>query len=476
MKMNMIKLIKIIIVGAFTLSSLPGASCSMSCDEAISGDCGSTSSPPPEPSRATEGSPERSRGATSRGRACLRQARDDSDLLSFNLHPSSFVQCRVISILRPLATAYSAQEAGPYRILGSLSGLWDRLSYLARARLHRKRIEEMSRKLDEFNEEINEYLEDIKLNLPLAPELEIRTGRLPGKRKFEVVDSKTKIRVTFDLVDMNSMNDFINIYWDVIGDIYMPMVRGIYDNLARRIEVKKNIWRSHQQLIDEYRERLVKTFEIKPGERVLDIGTNIGTMALLAGEIVDLVIGIDISSESIRLARGQSRTLFNNTPKVQFSVQDATNCSYSDKSFDTIILQETLFALPSELRRRVLREANRMLVAGGRILIWAHHHQKNPLAWDMAEWKAELGETGFEIDAIEEIGWGISQLKMFRFMGKARLDSISIKARKIATAKRVPSKRIEHVDVRSYVDASNVKGVGSLKREQSVLNMLNAAA
>ena len=107
---NMKKVITIIIVGAFTLSSLPGASCSMSCDEAISGDCGSTSSPPPEPSRATEGSPERSRGATSRGRACLRQARDDSDLLFFILHPSSFVQCPVSSTLRPLAAAVSEQQ------------------------------------------------------------------------------------------------------------------------------------------------------------------------------------------------------------------------------------------------------------------------------------------------------------------------------------------------------------------------------
>ena len=82
---------------------------------------------------------------------------------------------------------------------------------------------------------------------------------------------------------------------------------------------------------------------IKPGMRILEIGTGAGFLAILCQQQGAQVTGIDLSPEMIQSAK-QNALHFN--MNVNFQVMDAEHLHFDDACFDLIISRNVTWLLP----------------------------------------------------------------------------------------------------------------------------------
>lgn len=111
---------------------------------------------------------------------------------------------------------------------------------------------------------------------------------------------------------------------------------------------------------------LVRFAAIVPGERVLDVGTGTGVVALTAARAGASVAGLDLTPELIEEARHNARIA--GIESVEWTEGDAENLPYPDASFDVVLSQfGHMFAPRPDVAmaqiRRVLRPGGRVAVA-----------------------------------------------------------------------------------------------------------------
>lgn len=83
--------------------------------------------------------------------------------------------------------------------------------------------------------------------------------------------------------------------------------------------------------------------EIKPGQKVLDVGCGDGTFALLAAKRGIDITGVDLSEENIRHAQDRAEA---EGLGASFVVGDAERVPFSDASFDVVVSLQVLEHLP----------------------------------------------------------------------------------------------------------------------------------
>src|SRR5713226_4945432 len=125
----------------------------------------------------------------------------------------------------------------------------------------------------------------------------------------------------------------------------------------------------HQRLIRQARwlaahtERLFREASIDPGQRVLDLGSGVGDVALIAARLVGPtgeVVGIERDPRSI--ARAEARLAEEGLRNVKFTQSDAAEIP-SDKPFDAAVGRYILMFLPDPVS--VLRSLSRLVRPGG---------------------------------------------------------------------------------------------------------------
>ncbi len=112
---------------------------------------------------------------------------------------------------------------------------------------------------------------------------------------------------------------------------------------------------------------LLRTADLQPGARVLDVGCGTGLIARRAAEIVGQdgsVAGLDLSPDMIAVAR--SAPASDGAP-IEWYEDDATVLPFPDGSFDVVLCQMALMFI--EDRLAALHEMHRVLAPGGRVLI-----------------------------------------------------------------------------------------------------------
>ncbi|MEM9939386.1 MAG: methyltransferase domain-containing protein [Pseudomonadota bacterium] len=134
----------------------------------------------------------------------------------------------------------------------------------------------------------------------------------------------------------------------------------------------------------------LKLLDLKPGDRVLDLGCGEGRhvhgLHMLGG--LDIV-GIDLDEPSLEKAREGLDYLdqLDDGPKskggsTKFATGDATALDFPDDHFDAVICSEVLEHLPDY--DAALREMRRVLKPGGRLCITVPHAWPERICWWLA--------------------------------------------------------------------------------------------
>lgn len=124
--------------------------------------------------------------------------------------------------------------------------------------------------------------------------------------------------------------------------------------------------REQLSFFDAHADSLIAQIGPRPGERVLDVATGTGKVALRAADAVGAggsVVGVDVSTSMLRIARGKATAA-----PIRFCIMDARDLAFRDGSFD---VAACAFGL-TFMRPRIVdgvRELGRIVRPGGRVAI-----------------------------------------------------------------------------------------------------------
>jgi ubiquinone/menaquinone biosynthesis C-methylase UbiE len=118
----------------------------------------------------------------------------------------------------------------------------------------------------------------------------------------------------------------------------------------------------------------VELGELRPGDRVLDICTGTGDLALVFASRGANVVGVDISSGMLAQAAAK-----NSQPSTTWIEMDASQLLFADKTFDISTISLGLHHMPEAVQHQVLSEMDR--VTRRAIVIVELNVPRNPRWW-----------------------------------------------------------------------------------------------
>lgn len=116
----------------------------------------------------------------------------------------------------------------------------------------------------------------------------------------------------------------------------------------------------------ETTEEMVNMLDLKPGQKVLDVGCGIGGSAfyMVKNFHVD-VIALDLSKNMIDIGKERAKEF--GDERVQFLLADVTTAEYTAESFDVIYSRDTILHIKD--KESLFRNFLKWLKPGGRLLI-----------------------------------------------------------------------------------------------------------
>ena len=150
----------------------------------------------------------------------------------------------------------------------------------------------------------------------------------------------------------------------------------MYENIGIKDTIKQNWDESstnydkspgHGIYTDQEKEAWKNLLTLAVGsnkQKILDVGTGTGAMALVLAQMGHDVTGIDLSDGMLNKAKEKAKTANLN---VEFKIGDAERLFFPANTFDVVINRHVLWTLPAP--EKAIDEWKRVLKPGGKIVI-----------------------------------------------------------------------------------------------------------
>lgn len=150
--------------------------------------------------------------------------------------------------------------------------------------------------------------------------------------------------------------------WNESDEAKSGYVKELFSALAKRYNVMTDVWTLGLHRL--WKRQAMELLALRPGERVLDVATGTGDLALLEEAVVGpdgQVVGVDSCTPMLEVARRREHRA------VDFQEGDAMDLRFPDASFDVVTIGFGLRNVAD--RGRALREFRRVLRPGGRLMV-----------------------------------------------------------------------------------------------------------
>ena len=142
------------------------------------------------------------------------------------------------------------------------------------------------------------------------------------------------------------------------------------------MQQKEIVKRTFTQAADSYASRkgaadrvsheyMLKLSHVKPTDRILDVATGPGYVAMLFAEKANEVVGVDLTPAFV--AKAQAASAERGFKNISFREGDVEKLPFANETFDIVTCHKALHHFPSAAK--ALQEMHRVLKRGGRLVI-----------------------------------------------------------------------------------------------------------
>jgi len=177
-----------------------------------------------------------------------------------------------------------------------------------------------------------------------------------------------------------------------------------WDDVRRSAETTYN----NQHVVSSVIKSLFSSKEEQQLGELLDVGTGSGSMLRVLGGYAKHAIGLDISTQALRVARAKVHGAGLN--HCEFKRGDMYDLPFSDHSFDAVTFDQVLSV--ADKPAIALREAVRVLRSGGRVIIVENEQRLDEFSSDKPQvlLRRWLEHAGVQCERIKTVNAGEARL------------------------------------------------------------------
>ncbi|CAH2036136.1 unnamed protein product [Thlaspi arvense] len=208
----------------------------------------------------------------------------------------------------------------------------------------------------------------------------------------------------------------------------------------------------------ETTKEFVAKMELKPGQKVLDVGCGIGGGDFYMAESFDVhVVGIDLSVNMISFALERAIGL---KCSVEFEVADCTTKTYPDNSFDVIYSRDTILHIQD--KPALFKTFFKWVKPGGKVLITDYCRNAETPSPIFAEY---IKQRGYDLHDVQAYGQMLKDAGFEDVIAEDRTDQfVQVLRREL---ERVEKEKEEFISDFSEEDYNDIVGGWKAKLERS---------
>ncbi len=182
----------------------------------------------------------------------------------------------------------------------------------------------------------------------------------------------------------------------------------MFDGIAHRYDLVNRV--ISLGIDQSWRKQTVRSLELKPGGRVLDLATGTGDLAIMVAltHLDVSVVGVDPSAKMLEV--GQKKLVAAElTERIELQVGDARALEFPDRFFDGLCIAFGIRNVPDRLQG--LREMARVTKAGGRVAILELSEPRGGLLGPLARFHVH--------NVVPAVGALLSGAKEYQYLQKS---------------------------------------------------------